>query len=62
MLLCAAAVAHDRFVARSFTSTLWGLSAYYTAQLLIAWGAALAQPKRVPRERAELPGPGTAIA
>jgi len=33
------AVAQDRFVARSFASTLWGLPAYYAAQLLIAWGA-----------------------
>jgi hypothetical protein len=37
------AVAQDRFVSRSFASTLWGLPAYYTAQLLIAWGAGLAQ-------------------
>lgn len=36
------AVAQDRFVSRSFTSTLWGLPAYYAAQLLIAWGAGLA--------------------
>jgi uncharacterized membrane protein YhhN len=35
------AVAQDRFVAPSFTSTLWGLPAYYTAQISIAWGAAL---------------------
>ena len=34
------AVAQDRFVAPSFTSTLWGLPAYYAAQLLIAWGGA----------------------
>lgn len=33
------AVAQDRFVARSFASTLWGLPTYYAAQLLIAWGA-----------------------
>lgn len=33
------AVAQDRFVARSFGSTLWGLPAYYAAQLLIAAGA-----------------------
>jgi uncharacterized membrane protein YhhN len=33
------AVAEDRFVAPSFTSTLWGLPAYYAAQLLLAWGA-----------------------
>ena len=33
------AVAQDRFVARSFASTLWGLPAYYAAQLLIASGA-----------------------
>ena len=33
------AVAQDRFVAPSFASTLWGLPAYYAAQLLIAWGA-----------------------
>jgi uncharacterized membrane protein YhhN len=33
------AVAQDRFVAPSFTSTLWGLPAYYAAQLLLAWGA-----------------------
>ena len=32
------AVAQDRFVAPSFTSTLWGLPAYYAAQLLLAWG------------------------
>ena len=31
-------VAQDRFVARSFASTLWGLPAYYAAQLLLAWG------------------------
>ena len=31
------AVAQDRFVSRSFPSTLWGLPAYYAAQLLIAW-------------------------
>jgi len=34
------AVAQDRFVARSFASTLWGLPAYYAAQLLLAAGAA----------------------
>ena len=34
------AVAQDRFVARSFASTLWGLPTYYAAQLLIALGAA----------------------
>lgn len=34
------AVAQDRFVAPSFASTLWGLPAYYAAQLLLAWGAA----------------------
>jgi uncharacterized membrane protein YhhN len=34
------AVAQDRFVAPSFASTLWGLPAYYTAQLAIAHGAA----------------------
>lgn len=33
------AVAQDRFVSRSFASTLWGLPAYYAAQILIAWGA-----------------------
>jgi uncharacterized membrane protein YhhN len=33
------AVAQDRFVSRSFASTLWGLPAYYAAQLAIAWGA-----------------------
>jgi len=33
------AVAQDRFVAPSFTSTLWGLPAYYAAQLLLAWSA-----------------------
>jgi uncharacterized membrane protein YhhN len=33
------AVAQDRFVARSFASTLWGLPAYYAAQLLLALGA-----------------------
>jgi uncharacterized membrane protein YhhN len=33
------AVAQDRFVAPSFASTLWGLPAYYTAQLLLAAGA-----------------------
>jgi uncharacterized membrane protein YhhN len=33
------AVAQDRFVAPSFASTLWGLPTYYTAQLLLAWGA-----------------------
>lgn len=32
------AVAQDRFVAPSFASTLWGLPAYYAAQLLLAWG------------------------
>jgi uncharacterized membrane protein YhhN len=37
------AVARDRFVSRSFASTLWGLPAYYAAQLLIAWGAGLAE-------------------
>ncbi|MEJ7601394.1 MAG: lysoplasmalogenase [Kofleriaceae bacterium] len=31
------AVARDRFVGRSFTNKLWGLPAYYAAQLLIAW-------------------------
>jgi uncharacterized membrane protein YhhN len=36
------AVAQDRFVSRSFASTLWGLPAYYAAQLLIAWGAGFA--------------------
>lgn len=34
------AVAQDRFVAPSFASTLWGLPAYYAAQLLLAAGAA----------------------
>lgn len=34
------AVAQDRFVAPSFASTLWGLPAYYAAQLLLAHGAA----------------------
>jgi uncharacterized membrane protein YhhN len=34
------AVAQDRFVAPSFTSTLWGLPTYYAAQLLLAGGAA----------------------
>ena len=33
------AVAQDRFVAPSFASTLWGLPAYYAAQLAIAHGA-----------------------
>jgi len=33
------AVAQDRFVTPSFASTLWGLPAYYVAQLLLAWGA-----------------------
>jgi uncharacterized membrane protein YhhN len=33
------AVAQDRFVAASFRSTLWGLPAYYAAQLLLAFGA-----------------------
>ena len=32
------AVAQDRFVAPSFASTLWGLPAYYAAQLLLAFG------------------------
>jgi uncharacterized membrane protein YhhN len=36
------AVAQDRFVSRSFASTLWGLPAYYAAQLAIAWGGAAA--------------------
>jgi uncharacterized membrane protein YhhN len=36
------AVAQDRFVAPSFASTLWGLPAYYAAQLLIAAAAGLA--------------------
>ena len=35
------AVAQDRFVAPSFASTLWGLPAYYAAQLLFAAGAAV---------------------
>ncbi len=33
------AVAQDRFVAPRFASTLWGLPAYYAAQLSIAYGA-----------------------
>jgi uncharacterized membrane protein YhhN len=37
------AVAQDRFVSRSFASTLWGLPAYYAAQLLIAHGAGAAR-------------------
>ncbi len=36
------AVAQDRFVAPSFASTLWGLPAYYAAQLLLAAGAGAA--------------------
>ena len=36
------AVAQDRFVSRSLASTLWGLPAYYAAQLAIAWGAGAA--------------------
>jgi uncharacterized membrane protein YhhN len=36
------AVAQDRFVAPSFASTLWGLPAYYAAQLLLAAGAGIA--------------------
>ena len=35
-------VAQDRFVASSFASTLWGLPAYYAAQLLLAAGAGAA--------------------
>ena len=31
------AVARDRFVARTFANKAWGLPAYYTGQLLIAW-------------------------
>lgn len=34
------AVARDRFVARTFTNKLWGLPAYYSGQLLIAWSIA----------------------
>lgn len=33
------AVAQDRFVRPSFTSSLWGLPTYYAAQLAIAFGA-----------------------
>lgn len=33
------AVARDRFVGREFSNKLWGLPAYYTAQVLIAWSA-----------------------
>ena len=33
------AVARDRFVGREFSNKLWGLPAYYTAQVLIAWAA-----------------------
>jgi uncharacterized membrane protein YhhN len=31
------AVARDRFVGRAFANKLWGLPAYYAAQILIAW-------------------------
>jgi len=31
------AVARDRFVGRAFSNKLWGLPAYYAAQILIAW-------------------------
>lgn len=31
------AVARDRFIARTFANKAWGLPAYYTGQLLIAW-------------------------
>lgn len=31
------AVARDRFVAREFSNRAWGLPAYYSGQLLIAW-------------------------
>lgn len=31
------AVARDRFVARTFANKAWGLPAYFTGQLLIAW-------------------------
>ena len=31
------AVARDKFVASTFANKLWGLPAYYAAQLLIAW-------------------------
>jgi uncharacterized membrane protein YhhN len=34
------AVARSRFVADSFVNRLWGLPAYYTGQLLIAWSIA----------------------
>jgi len=34
------AVARDRFVARAFVNRLWGLPAYYIAQLLVAWALA----------------------
>ena len=34
------AVARDRFVARAFVNRLWGLPAYYVAQLLVAWALA----------------------
>ncbi|MEO8704701.1 MAG: lysoplasmalogenase [Kofleriaceae bacterium] len=32
-------VARERFVGRTFANKLWGLPAYYAAQLLIAWTA-----------------------
>ena len=31
------AVARDRFVARTFANKAWGLPAYFSGQLLIAW-------------------------
>jgi uncharacterized membrane protein YhhN len=34
------AVARERFVSRNFTNKLWGLPAYYSGQLLIAWSIA----------------------
>ena len=34
------AVARDKFVAPGFVNKLWGLPAYYAAQLLIAWSLA----------------------
>jgi uncharacterized membrane protein YhhN len=34
------AVARDKFVAPGFVNKLWGLPAYFTAQLLIAWSLA----------------------
>jgi uncharacterized membrane protein YhhN len=34
------AVARDRFVAKGFRNKVWGLPAYYVAQLLLAWSIA----------------------